>query len=30
EYRPLTRFEQRGLRLGHDVWDVIFQKKPAT
>jgi tRNA (guanine-N7-)-methyltransferase len=30
EYRPLTRFEQRGLRLGHGVWDVIFQKKPAT
>jgi len=27
EYRPLTKFEQRGLRLGHDVWDLIFQKK---
>jgi len=24
--RPLTKFEQRGLRLGHGVWDVIFQK----
>lgn len=26
-YRPLTRFEQRGLRLGHGVWDLIFLKK---
>ncbi len=24
DYRPLTKFEQRGLRLGHDVWDLIF------
>jgi tRNA (guanine-N7-)-methyltransferase len=27
EYRPLTRFEQRGLRLGHGVWDVIFTRR---
>ncbi len=27
EYRPLTKFENRGLRLGHGVWDVIFRKK---
>ena len=27
EYRPLTKFEQRGLRLGHGVWDLIFIKK---
>ena len=26
EYRPLTKFEQRGLRLGHGVWDLIFRK----
>lgn len=26
-YRPLTKFEQRGLRLGHGVWDLIFIKK---
>jgi tRNA (guanine-N7-)-methyltransferase len=26
-YRPLTKFEQRGLRLGHGVWDLIFRKK---
>ena len=26
-YRPLTKFEQRGLRLGHGVWDLVFRKK---
>ncbi|WP_295628576.1 tRNA (guanosine(46)-N7)-methyltransferase TrmB [uncultured Nitrosomonas sp.] len=26
EYRPLTKFEQRGLKLGHGVWDLIFLK----
>ncbi|MFM8737076.1 MAG: tRNA (guanosine(46)-N7)-methyltransferase TrmB, partial [Betaproteobacteria bacterium] len=26
DYRPLTKFEQRGLRLGHGVWDLVFQK----
>ncbi|MCK9619694.1 MAG: tRNA (guanosine(46)-N7)-methyltransferase TrmB [Methylobacter sp.] len=26
EYRPLTKFEQRGIRLGHGVWDLIFKK----
>ena len=26
-YRPRTRFEQRGLRLGHGVWDLLFAKK---
>jgi len=25
-YRPLTRFEQRGRRLGHGVWDMVFTK----
>ena len=25
--RPLTKFEQRGLRLGHRVWDLIFRRK---
>ena len=24
--RPLTRFEQRGQRLGHDVWDLRFRR----
>jgi tRNA (guanine-N7-)-methyltransferase len=23
-YRPLTKFENRGIKLGHGVWDVIF------
>jgi len=27
EFRPLTKFENRGLRLGHGVWDVIFIKR---
>jgi tRNA (guanine-N7-)-methyltransferase len=27
EYRPLTKFENRGLRLGHGVWDVVFEKR---
>jgi tRNA (guanine-N7-)-methyltransferase len=26
-YRPLTKFEQRGLRLGHGVWDIIFRHR---
>lgn len=26
EYRPLTKFEQRGLRLGHGVWDLVFRR----
>lgn len=25
-YRPLTKFEARGLRLGHGVWDLVFRK----
>jgi tRNA (guanine-N7-)-methyltransferase len=24
DYRPLTKFEQRGLQLGHGVWDLVF------
>jgi tRNA (guanine-N7-)-methyltransferase len=26
-YRPQTKFETRGLKLGHGVWDVIFRRK---
>ena len=26
DYRPLTKFEQRGIKLGHGVWDLISQK----
>lgn len=25
--RPLTRFEQRGQRLGHGVWDLVFLRR---
>lgn len=25
--RPLTKFEQRGQRLGHGVWDLLFKKQ---
>ena len=25
-YRPLTKFENRGIRLGHGVWDVVFER----
>jgi tRNA (guanine-N7-)-methyltransferase len=27
DYRPLTKFEQRGLRLGHGVWDLVFERR---
>lgn len=27
--RPLTKFENRGLRLGHGVWDLLFQVKSS-
>ena len=25
-YRPATRFENRGKKLGHEVWDIVFEK----
>ena len=27
ESRPLTKFEARGLRLGHGVWDLLFRRR---
>jgi tRNA (guanine-N7-)-methyltransferase len=27
DYRPLTKFEQRGLKLGHGVWDLVFTRR---
>lgn len=27
EWRPLTKFEARGLRLGHGVWDLVFRRR---
>ena len=26
-YRPLTKFERRGIRLGHGVWDLVFRRR---
>jgi len=26
DYRPLTKFEKRGLNLGHGVWDLVFKR----
>lgn len=27
DYRPLTKFENRGLKLGHGVWDLVFERR---
>jgi tRNA (guanine-N7-)-methyltransferase len=27
DYRPLTKFEERGLNLGHGVWDLVFRRR---
>ncbi|WP_353156589.1 tRNA (guanosine(46)-N7)-methyltransferase TrmB [Herminiimonas fonticola] len=27
DYRPVTKFENRGIKLGHGVWDLVFEKK---
>ncbi len=27
DYRPLTKFENRGIKLGHGVWDLVFIKQ---
>ncbi len=29
DYRPITKFERRGERLGHGVWDILFTKTAA-
>jgi tRNA (guanine-N7-)-methyltransferase len=29
-YRPQTKFETRGLKLGHGVWDLVFRRKPQA
>ena len=26
DYRPQTKFESRGLKLGHGVWDIVFRR----
>ncbi|HNW61389.1 MAG TPA: tRNA (guanosine(46)-N7)-methyltransferase TrmB [Piscinibacter sp.] len=30
DYRPLTKFENRGLKLGHGVWDLVFERRDAA
>jgi len=27
DWRPLTKFENRGLKLGHGVWDLLFKRR---
>ena len=27
DFRPLTKFEQRGIRLGHGVWDLLYLRR---
>ncbi len=27
DHRPLTKFESRGLKLGHRVWDIVFRRR---
>jgi tRNA (guanine-N7-)-methyltransferase len=27
DYRPVTKFEERGRRLGHGVWDLLFERR---
>lgn len=27
DWRPLTKFEQRGMKLGHGVWDLLFTRR---
>jgi tRNA (guanine-N7-)-methyltransferase len=27
DWRPLTKFEHRGLKLGHGVWDLLFTRR---
>jgi len=29
-WRPLTKFEARGVRLGHGVWDLLFLRRPLS
>ena len=27
DYRPATKFERRGLELGHGMWDIVFRRR---
>ena len=26
DYRPLTKFEHRGQKLGHGIWDLLYKR----
>lgn len=30
DYRPETKFERRGQRLGHGVWDLVYQQRAGV
>ena len=30
DYRPVTKFEKRGIKLGHGVWDVLFRLRSTA
>ena len=30
DYRPFTKFESRGIKLGHGVWDLVFRRSPEA
>jgi len=30
DYRPETKFERRGVRLGHGVWDLVFTRRESA
>jgi tRNA (guanine-N7-)-methyltransferase len=30
EWRPETKFERRGLKLGHAVWDLVFARRQGS
>ena len=29
-YRPVTKFENRGIKLGHGVWDLVFRLRETA
>jgi len=29
-YRPVTKFENRGIKLGHGVWDLVYKKNEVN
>lgn len=30
DYRPATKYERRGMKLGHGVWDLVFEKTESN